>query len=158
MAGTAKDFLHAVKDLDMTNVERAVALLWWHSQGDHGVSKTSKELIDEIADAGYPRQNTTRLTRELGSDPRTALAVGGGFRVLISARSLLDEKYRPYTGPQPAPATDSVLPRSMFDGTRGYIERVVYQLNASYTLELPRFRGRCTAFVPTRRLGAVVHS
>ncbi len=137
MAGlTSKDFLHAVKDLPLSNLDRAVALLWWHSQGDHGISKTPKEIGAEIVDAGYPQQNITRLTGQLEGDPRTTKAVGGGFRIRISARSALDTEYAKYVGPRPAPESDAVLPTVMFKGTRGYIERVIYQLNVSYTYGL----------------------
>lgn len=136
MAGTAQDFLHALKDTPRTNLERAVALLWWHSQDDHGAGRTSAELASEIKDAGYSAQNISRLTGQLEADPRTAKATGGGFRIRISARSALDASYSKHTGPRPAPATDSVLAAAMFSGTRGYIERVVYQLNASYTYGL----------------------
>ncbi|HVY87206.1 MAG TPA: hypothetical protein VG943_18885 [Caulobacterales bacterium] len=34
--------------------------------------------------------------------------------------------------PTTIPETDSVVPRSLFVGTRGYIEKVVRQINASY--------------------------
>ena len=136
MAGTSKDFLHAVKDLSLANLDRAVALLWWHSQADHQVSKTPKELAAEIAAAGYPQQNVSRLMRQLTDDPRTAVANGGGFRIRISSRSALDTQFAKYAGPRPAPETDAVLPRALFKGTRGYIEKVIYQLNASYSTGL----------------------
>jgi len=133
---TAQDFLHALKDRPLTNLERAVALLWWHTQADHGASQTAKELAAEIVAAGYPQQNVTRLTRELEADPRTSKAAQGGFRIRISARSALDTTYTQYVGPRPAPVTDAVLPTVLFKSTRGYLEKVVYQLNASYSLAL----------------------
>jgi hypothetical protein len=34
------------------------------------------------------------------------------------------------------PPSDSVLPRELFEGTRGYLERVAAQINASYDFEL----------------------
>jgi hypothetical protein len=86
--------------------------------------------------AGYPHQNVSRLTRKLEADSRTAKATGGGFRIRISARSALDTAYTKYVGPRPAPETDAVLPNNMFKGTRGYLERVIYQLNASYSFAL----------------------
>jgi hypothetical protein len=36
------------------------------------------------------------------------------------------------SGPQIANPSDSVLPRELFSGTRGYIEKVVDQINGSY--------------------------
>src|SRR6266566_689047 len=136
MTESARGFLHGLSNLTISNIERAVALLWWHSRLDHGAARTPKQLVDEIVDVGYPQQNVTRLTKSLEADSRTSKAADGGFRIRISARSDLDAKYEALTGPRPAPKSDAVLPTNMFDGTRGYIEKVVYQLNASYSFSL----------------------
>jgi hypothetical protein len=47
-------------------------------------------------------------------------------------RSELDVDHRFVEVPAPPPESDSVLPRVLFHGTRGYIERVVKQINRSY--------------------------
>src|SRR5207244_2775104 len=131
MAERAQEFLHALTGQGLSNLERAVAQLWWHGRADHNAARTPKDLIAESTAAGYPAQNRTRLTRELEADPRTAKAPGRAFRVRIAARADLDKQYDPLVGVRPAPKTDSVLPTTLFKGTRRYIEKVVYQLNGS---------------------------
>ena len=133
---TAQDFLRALSTRDLTNLERAVAQLWWHSRADHTAARTPRQLADESTAAGYPGQNVSRLARELDADPRTAKAADGAFRISIAARAPLDGLYGDLVDVRPAPKTDSVLPTNLFKGTRGYIEKVVYQLNASYSAGL----------------------
>jgi len=44
----------------------------------------------------------------------------------------LASKFQRFTSKKAAKLSDSVLPRELFDGTRGYIEKVVSQINGSY--------------------------
>src|SRR5688500_5536348 len=116
----------------MTATERAVALLWWHGREEHNFSATAAQLADEMVAAGYPKQNISRLRGALARDARTAKGEKGGFRIRISARSPLDTKFGLFAGARRVRRSDSVLPMELFSNSRGYIEKVVAQLNASY--------------------------
>ena len=52
------------------------------------------------------------------------------------ARRDLDSEYSFAFKPRPPAASDAVLPVELFAGTRGYIERVVDQINKAYDAEL----------------------
>ncbi|OHA09206.1 MAG: hypothetical protein A3B37_01085 [Candidatus Sungbacteria bacterium RIFCSPLOWO2_01_FULL_59_16] len=55
------------------------------------------------------------------------------WRLHPRGRNALDLLYEPLASlPKKTKPTDSVLPRVLFSGTRGYIENVVFQVNASY--------------------------
>lgn len=126
------DFLHALTKQKITNGERAVALLWWYGREDHNAAKSPNDLATDMKDAGYARQNVSRLRQQLEDDSRTAKAKNSCFRIRITARAKLDETYGSISGYRPIRRSDSVLPAEIFQGSRGYIEKVVAQLNASY--------------------------
>src|SRR5438094_434057 len=105
MADTGQDFLNALSGRELSNLERAVAQLWWHSRADHTAARTPRQLINESTAAGYPDQNVSRLARELDADPRTAKAGDGAFRIRIAARAALDTLYGDLVDVRPAPKT-----------------------------------------------------
>lgn len=126
------EFLRGLGTLRCRNAERAVALLWWHTAMDSGVEKSARELAERIAAAGYPKQNVSRLRAALLKDTRTAKGSSDSFRLRVTARHQLDEKYSAYSDIRPVQRSNAVLPLELFVGSRDYIERVVLQLNASY--------------------------
>lgn len=132
----ATNFLHALTELDIKNSDRAVALLWWHGRVDHNISRSPKELAADMELAGYSKQNVSRLRKSLESDRRTAKASGENFRIRITAKAALDAKFSELANHKPLRKSDSVLPADLFLGTRGYIEKVVYQLNVSFDEKL----------------------
>lgn len=125
-------FLHSLRSEKLKNGERAVALLWLHSIDEHSESRTAAQLAREIEEAGYPTQNVSRLRTHLERDRRTAKAGKTAFRIRITARAELDHKYGRFARSRSISQTDSVVPRELLEGTRGYIEKVVSQINASY--------------------------
>jgi hypothetical protein len=116
-------------------VDRAVALIWFHGR-EKEVGTTPRQVARELHDAGFAQQNVTRLRRSLDRDPRVRKAKGGGYRIDAASLNSLTETFGPFLGPQPPPATDSVIPPELTQRTRGYIEKVVYQINASYDTTL----------------------
>lgn len=132
----AVDFLHCIIDLKLSSTDRAIALLWWYGCADPAQGATPRELCDGIESAGYARPNVTRLGAALRRDTRTRRGPGGTFRLHPDARRALSEEHGARAGSRPIPISSAVLPRELFVGTRGYIEKVVAQLNASYEYSL----------------------
>lgn len=131
-APSSQAFLHALAETKLSNLETSVALLWWHGREDVNASRTATELVAEITAAGYPQQNSSRLRAALDADKRTARGLAGGFRIKIASRGALDERYGAVAGVRSVRKSDSVLPSELFVGTRGYLQKVVAQINASY--------------------------
>jgi hypothetical protein len=131
---TAIEFLEALPN--GTSLERAAALLWFVGRDDRIASVTTKEICRLLEGAGHARQNASRLDKQLASDRRVHKTSAGGWRLSPAARKALDGEYSFAQVSRVPPATDSVLPRSLFDGTRGYIEKVVDQINKSYDAQL----------------------
>ena len=129
------DLLRRLADLDISNAERAVVLLWWYAEQEPDRVLSSGEIARALEDAGYAKQNPTRLGKALSADPRTTKRAGG-FRLKAGSDSALRGRFGGLLGPRIPAASGSVLPDGLFEGTRGYIEHVVHQLNAAYDVGL----------------------
>jgi len=117
------------------SLERAVGLIWLASRVDHAAGLTPREICDLDHEAGHPAVNVPRLSEQLGRDRRVSQSKGR-WRVRPQARKDLDDQYSFAVEPLPPPPSDSVLSRALFDGTRGYLEKVVDQINKSYDAQL----------------------
>ncbi len=126
------DFLIAFSEDSVKMPERCVALLWWHGLEEPTVAIPIKQLCEELEKAGYSKQNTSRMRTALAKDKRTSKGSDDTFRIRINARKSLDDTYLQYVKSRPVKHSDSVIPLELFNGTRGYLEKVVLQLNASY--------------------------
>ncbi len=120
----------------LSSIDRALALLWFAGRDDPTLGLTAREIATAVEEAGHPAQNVPRLNTQLEADRRTSRAGRAGWRLHPRARRELDAKYGFARGAVRLAASDSVLPRELFSGTRGYIERVVEQINKSYDAEL----------------------
>lgn len=131
-----KSFLHQVDGECKTQLDRAIALIWFVGHEDHAVGMTAKEIALVLRTVGHPQQNVSRMEKSLRLDKRTASTPGGGWALRPAARKALDSIYAKYLGHRPLPASDSIIPTALLAGTRGYIERVGDQINKSFDGEL----------------------
>lgn len=113
-----------------------MAGLWFIDRNDHGASVTAYQLAKEIERAGYGTQNNSRLAAGLARDRRVARSGRAGFRLRVEARRSLGERFQDLAGHSTVEPTSSVLPDDLFAGTRGYIEKVVFQINGSFDVGL----------------------
>lgn len=113
-------------------------MIWWTQREQPASGLTAREIATLMEGAGYPGQNVSRLEEQLAADRRTARVPGSkSWRLNPASRVELDGVLTPFVDePKPIKATDSVVPRSIFKDTRGYIEQVVHQINASYDAAL----------------------
>ena len=128
-----KPFLEQISALNPSSVERAVALLWWHHKHESiGAGIDAKRLCDEIEGAGYGKQNVSRLREALKKDRRTISNGTGSFKLNVKAIADLDTQYLPSLKSKPVKHSDALFEMAAFDKTRGYITKVVLQINRSY--------------------------
>jgi hypothetical protein len=129
----ATEFVLAIDDKDLTTFDRALAVLWWIGRDDPAIGMGSKEICDVLEHAGRPKQNASRLNAQLADDRRTTRAGNDCWRLHPNCRTELRSKYGGFAERRRSiDSSDSVLARELFIGTRGYIERVVHQINGSY--------------------------
>lgn len=132
------NFLQSIEHQGMTARNRACALLWFIGREDTTNGMSSAEICRIIEDSGQPGQNATRLNAQLTSY-RGAVKIPktNNWRLHPNTRVTLDELYKnAVLKPRNLKASDSVVPKALFIGTRGYIEKVAYQINASYDIGL----------------------
>jgi hypothetical protein len=130
---TIDEFFEKLDLSTRSALDRALCLLWFVGRTDATASATVKELCEIAERHGHPKQNATRLAQQLSADPRAAKSGRDGWRLTPRARRVLAMDLAPLiSGPKTVPMTASVLPPDLFTKTRGYIESVVRQINASY--------------------------
>lgn len=130
------DFLKIIDQEHRPTIDRAVALLWWAGRADPRLGMTAKDVAGVLEAGGHPKQNVSRLERQMAEDRRTSKAGHDAWRLHPATRRECDRDYAFALLPTPKQLSDSVLPRELFAISRGYIERVVEQINASYDAKL----------------------
>jgi hypothetical protein len=130
--GTVTDFLQKLTDANISNYERAVALLWWYGVENTSSGRSARQLASELEGAGFGQQNGTRLRASLEKDKRITKTRTGEFAIRTQSRDALDDQYLELLQARPIRRSNSVIPLELVVGTRLYIERAVLQLNASY--------------------------
>lgn len=133
---TLDEFFLAVDNDDLEIIDRAVYILWYLGREENNSSTLVGDLATVIERHGYSRPNVTRLTNALIAD-RRVVRDKQGWKLSPRSRRDLDVDFAPVLNERKTLApSDSVLPRELFHGTRTYIEKVVYQINASYDVGL----------------------
>lgn len=145
---TRSEFLQALSGLGLTHAGRAIALLWYYRQTQEFEERTASELADDLLDEGFPKPNVTRLHDELR---RSRYVVRGRKTSMyqLDARRLrdLDERYSEILALRKVKVSATIIPSDWFEGSRPYLERLVYQINGCYEYA---FYDACGAL--TRRL------
>lgn len=131
---TRSEFSHALAELDLSVLERAIALLWYYRETQQFEERSASELAGDMDDDGFPRPNVTRLDRELRRSRDTRRGERDGtFQIDVRAIPRLAENYGALLhGTRVVQSEGRLLPKEMVAGTRQYLEQLVHQINASY--------------------------
>jgi len=130
--------LRVLQERGDTAYSQALALLWWVGRDNPQEGLSAKEMCAKLESSGLPTQNASRLSRQLSDDRGTTKANReGAWRLHPTARRQLDHELGSLlpSAPPHAPSSDAVIPRGLLS-SRGYLEKVIFQLNASYELGL----------------------
>jgi hypothetical protein len=132
-----EDFLSLQEIHSSKLIDRFVALLWWHHHHNKGVSIEFDQLCNESHNAGYPAIDKSRERRKLIKDSRTSTQDRGkAFKLQLRAVKDLDGQYLHLIENKPLPKSNTLFALYDFNDTRGYIEKVVQQINVSYDSQL----------------------
>jgi hypothetical protein len=130
------DFARDLAQLQLSHVDRAVALLWYYRQSEEHRERSASELAVDLQEEGFPKPNVTRLSDDL---KRSRFVVGGrkggNFRIDLRQVSELDTRYLALLGHRRAQVTGAVLPPEITTGIRTYLERLAHQINGAYEFE-----------------------
>jgi hypothetical protein len=129
-----KAFATCVVDKTSSVTDRGVALLYFRSLNEDYNGATISELASDFGKVGWPAPNQTRLKSSLGHDKRTMKIFGNKWKIRSDRLPDIEAKFGTCTVSQPKinTETDSIIPRELLKGTRGYLEEIVRQINGCY--------------------------
>lgn len=130
------DLLRNLRSEELTHSERAIAVIWLACRFDENVTVPYADIRASFIEAGYSAPNDVWLRNKLKADRRVLGGGNGPYRPNARKLSELDKKFGAYVTALPSASSASVLDPSIFSGTRGYVEKVVVQINNSYDHQL----------------------
>lgn len=130
---TRSTFAKQVVAIADTQLDQAIAFLWYYRQTQEYEERTASDLATDLHDEGFSKPNASRLHRALarsrqtikGRRPKT-------FQVNIRKLEKLNEKYGHLLGLKQVDVSDAVIPNEWVAGTRLYLIKIVHQINGSY--------------------------
>jgi hypothetical protein len=117
-------------------LDRAAAVLWFLTEIEDRNPVFASDLAEVVEAAGYGQQNRSRLAAGLAQDRRFTGTAKTGFRLHPRFVPEFEAAHLGVLSVRPAPEVNTVLPLELFSGARGYIRKVVVQLNAAYEYSL----------------------
>ena len=128
------EFCNRLGKLDgLKNVEKALAILWWHEKENPGFEISAGSLSRLLKEHGLGGPNSTKLSENLAKTKRV-LKGNKGYRLKADAKSAvykLIEKIFEDELPE-INQKNGYLPEDIWNNSRGYIENVCIQINGSF--------------------------
>jgi hypothetical protein len=125
-------FCEVVKSSIRSNVEKALAVLWYFDNEQPGIAKTAGQLTKVLGDHHVGTPNQTELAEGIRKT-KLASEARSGFSLKPGSRKIIREWLPDLDGVQPQmDHTSGYLPESIWKSTRGYIEEVCRELNGSF--------------------------
>jgi hypothetical protein len=125
-------FCEVVKNSNRSNVEKALAVLWYFDNEQLDIAKTAGQLTKVIGDHHIGTPNQTALAEGIRKT-KLASESKNGFSLKPGSRKIIREWLPDLEGVQPEmDHASGYLPESIWKSTRGYIEEVCRELNGSF--------------------------
>lgn len=130
---TRSEFAERIAGLELSHLERAIALLWYYRQTQQFEERSASELANDLHDEDFPKPNVTRLAADLRRSEFTIRGRRRGtFQIDVRRLSALDKSYRGLLNIKDVKVSGAVLPNDLLGGTRIYLEKLAHQINGSY--------------------------
>ena len=128
------EFCSSLGKLDgLENVDKALAILWWHARENRDFEISAGSLTRELQKYGLGNPNSTQLGKNLART-RCVLKGTGGFRLKADAKSAVYKRIEEIFEDELPEVNqkNGFLPEDIWNNTRGYIEKVCIQMNGSF--------------------------
>lgn len=130
---TRQGFCQQMAKLELDHLGRAVALLWYYRKTSEFEERSASELANDLHDEGFPKSNTTRLHQALQRSPYTIRGKRQNtFQIDLRREDELNGLYGKLIDVHEVKVSDNIIPTDWIQGTRGYLEKMVFQINGSY--------------------------
>jgi len=125
-------FCLVVRDLNRSNAEKALAVLWYFDREQPDIAKTSGQLTKVLGDHHVGTPNQTDLAEAIRKT-KLANESRSGFSLKPGSRKMIRDWLPDLDGIQPTmDHALGYLPEPIWMNTRGYIEAVCCELNGSF--------------------------
>lgn len=138
MGSELSHFATGLAAIQLTEVEVAVALLWFIEETGEAPEASAADLARTMHDLALkPAVNVSRLAVRLRLHSATVQGKApGAFRVRLGSKPQLAERYAGLLEVRPPlKIAKAILPPDAFAGTRRHLEKIVYQINGTYEMQ-----------------------
>ena len=108
------EFIRKISEAKISTIDRAVAVLWFHSLQNENQGLSIKKVSQHIEQAGCAKQNVTNMKQFFRRDMRIVKGACNTFLLRPEALRQLNEKYLPTIKAKPLIKYDSVIPTDLF--------------------------------------------
>ncbi|HAL44644.1 MAG: hypothetical protein A2Y12_17390 [Planctomycetes bacterium GWF2_42_9] len=118
---------------DLSNAQRAVAILWFLNLDSAGIQKNAKELATIIKENNIGSPNVNELAKRIRST-RCVYVKNKFFSIREDAKAKIREWFNDGLNgiAEEIPINQQFLSEEVWKKTRGYIEKICIQLNGAY--------------------------
>lgn len=128
-----EDFCIRLNQLELSNAQRALAILWFHDRETTGISMKASSLARIIYTAGLGNPNPKQLEESI-SKTKLALKSNTGFKLKPTKRDTIKGWIITILEEVTADVDleHGYLPEAIWKNTRGYIEKIAFQVNGCF--------------------------
>ncbi|MBO1691328.1 DUF4145 domain-containing protein [Bacteroides uniformis] len=111
----------------------AAAFVWLHYRLEEGQECSTQKINSYFEQANLPKYNVTYLKEDLRKHRNILSIKGGGYKPTRTLLLELDAEFNQFLlKTEEVVCEGLILPTSLYENTRGYIETLGKQINASY--------------------------
>lgn len=128
-----EDFCIRLNQIELSNAQRALAILWFHDCETPGVHMKASKLAHIIYKTGLGNPNPTQLEKAI-TKTKLALKNYTGLRLKPTERGTIKGWLAPILEGPPSDVDleHGYLPEAIWKNTRGYIEKIAFQVNSCF--------------------------
>ncbi|MBN3875088.1 MULTISPECIES: DUF4145 domain-containing protein [unclassified Nostoc] len=128
-----EDFCIRLNQIELSNAERALAILWFHDSATPGTYIKAGTLARIIYKTGLGNPNPTQLEEAIAKTKLTTKS-NAGFKLKPTERGTIKDWLAPIleTPPADVDLEHGYLPEEIWKNTRGYIEKIAFQVNGCF--------------------------
>ncbi|MGL5080804.1 MAG: hypothetical protein ACRC8A_04905 [Microcoleaceae cyanobacterium] len=128
-----EDFCIRLNQLELSNAQRALAILWFHDSETTGIYMKASALARAIYTSGLGNPHPTQLEEAIVKT-KLALKNKAGFKLKPTERDTIKSWLVPILERVVADVDldHGYLPEAVWKNTRGYIEKIAFQINGCF--------------------------
>ena len=133
MINNSSTLIHCVCERFSAKKDVAAAFVWLHYRLEEGQECSTQKINSYFEQANLPKYNVTYLKEDLRKHRNILSIKGGGYKPTRTLLLELDAEFNQFLlKTEEVVCEGLILPTSLYENTRGYIETLGKQINASY--------------------------